>query len=477
MSDELWRWRAVDLVAAMHDGELSAREVLDDHIARIEAVDPVINAIVTRSFGRALDDARRADAAYAHGESLGALHGLPIAHKDLATTAGIRTTMGSPLLAEQVPAEDEEMIRRLRAAGCVTVGKTNTPEFGAGSHTFNPVFGATCNPWDTTRSAGGSSGGAAAALAAGMVPVADGSDLGGSLRNPASFCGVVGLRPTPGTVPTWPNGDPWDPFPTEGPMARCAADVALLLAAMAGPHPRVPLRGADWPFWPLERALAGLRVAWSHTAGGLPVERVVLDALAGAPDRLAAHGCTVEDAFPDLSHARETFQTLRAVGFERSLGPVYDRVPDALKDTIRWNVELARRLSAADVGRALGRRGALQDRMHAFFERFDLLALPTVQVAPFPVAWDWVHEIDGVEMETYLDWMRSCTDITVTGCPAISVPFGFTADGLPVGLQLVAPPGADLLLLQVAHALDGDGWVAAARSSLDRGADRRGLVV
>jgi amidase len=458
MSDELWRWRAVDLVAAMHDGELSAREVLDDHMARIAAVDPAVNAIVTRVFGRALDDARRADAAYAHGESLGPLHGLPIAHKDLAMTAGIRTTMGSPLFADQVPTEDEELIRRLRAAGCVTLGKTNTPEFGAGSHTFNPVFGATRNPWDVTRSAGGSSGGAAAALAAGMVPIADGSDLGGSLRNPASFCGVVGFRPSPGTVPSWPSGDPWDPFPTGGPMARWAADVALLLGAMAGPHRRVPLRGAEWPFWPLDRSLAGLRVSWSDTAGGLPVERAVREALAGVPDRLAAHGCAVEDAFPDLSHARDAFQTLRAVGFERNLGALYDRDPDSLKDTIRWNVELARQQSAADVGRALGWRAALQDRVHAFFERFDLIALPTVQVLPFPVEWDWVREIEGEPMPTYLDWMRSCTDITVTGCPAISVPCGRSANGLPVGLQLVAPPGSDLLLLQVAHALDGDGW-------------------
>ena len=454
---ELWRRSAVDLAGLLAAGQVSARELLDAHLARIDEVNPIVNAIVTFSLDRAHEDAARADEAHARGERLGVLHGLPIAHKDLADTAGIRTTMGSPILADNVPRTDELMIERLRSAGCVTIGKTNTPEFGAGSHTFNPLFGVTRNPHDPTRSAGGSSGGAAAALASGMVPIADGSDLGGSLRNPASFCGVVGLRPTPGTVPSWPSSDPWDPLATEGPMGRSAADVALLLEAIAGPDPRVPLRGAVGPFAPLDRSIAGLRIAWSADAGGLPVERAVVQALAGVPERLGAHGCFVVDAFPELRDAGRIFQTLRAVGFERNLGELYDRRPDDLKDTIRWNVELARRLSAADVGVALRERGALQERVRRFFERHDLLALPTVQVVPFPVELDWVREIEGVELDNYLQWMQSCTDITVTGCPAISVPAGFTPDGLPVGLQLVAPPGQELLLLQVAHALDGDG--------------------
>jgi amidase len=457
---ELWQERAVDLAAMLAAGSVSAREVLDAHIERIEAVDPAVNAIVTRAFDRAAADAARADAAHARGESLGALHGLPIAHKDLAATAGIRTTMGSPVFAESVPDADELLIERLRAAGCVTLGKTNTPEFGAGSHTFNPVFGATRNPWHLGRSAGGSSGGAAAALAAGMVPIADGSDLGGSLRNPASFNGVVGLRPSPGLVPSWPALDPWDPLPTEGPMGRCAADVALLLGAMAGPHPRSPFWSHTGPFGPLDGwSSAGLRVAFSIDAGGLPVERAVRDALARVPERLGAIGVRVEEAYPDLTGASQMFQVLRAVGFERNLGELYDRRPDVLKDTIRWNVELARSLSAADVAHALRDRGRLQLRVLEFFEHHDVLALPTVQVEPFPVELDWVHEIDGVRLDNYLEWMRSCTDITVTGCPAISVPFGRTLDGLPVGLQLVARPGDDLVLLRLAHVLDGDGWV------------------
>ncbi len=460
MNDELWRRSAVDLAALLAAGSVSAREVLDAHLVRIEQVNPTINAVVTLSVERAVADATRADEAYAQRRHLGPLHGLPIAHKDLAMTAGIRTTLGSPIFADHVPDEDELIIARLRAAGCVTVGKTNTPEFGAGSHTFNEVFGVTRNPYDPSRSAGGSSGGAAAALAAGMVPLADGSDLGGSLRNPASFCNVVGLRPTPGTVPSWPNSDPLDPLSTDGPMARCAADVALLLGVIAGPHPHVPMRGAVGPFEPLERSLNGLRVAWGPSAAGLPIDLEVRGALAEVPGRFISHGCVVDEAFPDLTGASEIFQTLRAVVFERGLGQLYDDRGAELKDTVRWNVELARTLTAADVGRAVRERSLLQQRIHAFFERFDVLALPTVQVVPFPVEFDWVREIDGVPMTNYLEWMRSCTDITVTGCPAMSVPGGYTASGLPVGLQLVARPGAELLLLQVAHALDGDGVVS-----------------
>ncbi|MFN8020778.1 MAG: amidase [Acidimicrobiales bacterium] len=454
---ELWQRTATDLRRMLGAGQVSAREVLDAHLARIEAVNPTINAIVTLSFERAVDDASRADEAHVSGGSLGLLHGLPIAHKDLAETAGIRTTMGSPVFADHVPERDELLVQRLRAAGCVTVGKTNTPEFGAGSHTFNPVFGATGNPHDPSRSAGGSSGGAAAALASGMVPLADGSDLGGSLRNPASFCGIIGLRPTPGTVPTWPSGDPWDPLPTGGPMGRTAADVALLLEAMSGPHPEVPFQGAVGPFAPLDRSLAGLRVAWSPDAGGLTVESAVRDALVGVPARLEAQGCVVAAAFPDLRGAGESFQTLRAVGFERNLGILYDERPEVLKETIRWNIEVARRQSAADVGVALRHRAALQERVRRFFERYDVIALPTVQVVPFPIELDWVRDIEGVPMDNYLSWMQSCTDITMTGCPAISVPAGFTPDGLPVGVQLVARPGQELLLLQIAHALDHDG--------------------
>jgi amidase len=459
VSDELWRRSAVELAGLLANGSISATEVLYAHLARIEQVNPSINAIVTMAVERATADAARADAAHSKGESLGRLHGLPIAHKDLAMTAGIRTTMGSPIFADQIPDEDELLIERLRGAGCVTVGKTNTPEFGAGSHTFNTIFGATRNPYDLSRSAGGSSGGGAAALASGMVPLADGSDLGGSLRNPASFCNVVGLRPTPGTVPGWPSSDSWDPLATDGPMGRCAADVALLLSVIAGPHPLIPLRGAVGPFEPLERSLVDLRIGWDPTAGGLPIEPAVRDAMANVPARFERHRCEVDEAVPDLHRASEIFQTLRAVNFERDLGPLYDRRHDDLKDTIRWNVELARSLTAADVGRALRGRAALQERVRRFFERFDVLARPTVQVAPFPVEVDWVRDIDGVPMTNYLEWMRSCTDITITGCPALSVPCGFTADGLPVGLQLVAKPGADLLLLQIAHAFDTDDFV------------------
>ena len=368
--------------------------------------------------------------------------------------------MGSPIFADQIPAEDELMIARLRAAGCVTVGKTNTPEFGAGSHTFNTVFGVTRNPHDLSRSSGGSSGGAAAALAAGMVPLADGSDLGGSLRNPASFCGVIGFRPTPGTVPSWPTSDPLDPLPTEGPMGRCAADVALLLNVIAGPHPLGPMRGTDGPFEPLERSLTGLRVAFDPTAGGLPVAAEVQARARRSARTVHAARVRWSRMTSPICAARERCsRRFGRSGSSATSGPLYDAHFDELKDTIRWNVELARSLTAADVGRAVRERAVLQARVRQFFDRFDIFALPTVQVAPFPVEVDWVRDIEGTPMANYLQWMRSCTDISVTGCPAISVPAGFTPDGLPVGLQLVGPPGADLLLLQIAHAFDGDGSI------------------
>jgi amidase len=430
-SGELWQQSAVHLAAMLRDGSVSAREVLDAHLARIEHVNPSVNAIITLAVDRAVADAARADQAHARGESLGALHGLPIAHKDLAMTAGIRTTMGSPILADQVPAADDLLIQRMRGAGCVTVGKTNTPEFGAGSHTFNRVFGVTRNPYDLSRSAGGSSGGAGAALASGMVPLADGSDLGGSLRNPASFNNIIGLRPSPGTVPAWPSTDPWDVMATEGPMARCAADVALLLGVIAGPHPNVPFRSNVGPFAPLERSLAGLRVAWSATAGGLPMERDVIDALRDVPDRFLAHGCDVTEAFPDLRGARESFQTLRAVNMERNVGQLYDMRRDELKDTIRWNVEVARSQSATDVARALRARSSLQARVRSFFEHHDVIALPTVQVVPFPVEVEWTRDGDLHRLDAQL--LRHHADGVPRDLGAVRVQLGRSPGGAADG--------------------------------------------
>lgn len=462
---------AVELAGMIRRRELSARELLAACLARIEAVNPTVNAVVTLVPDLAEAWADDADRRTAAGDELGPLHGLPIAHKDLALTKGIRTTLGSPLFADFVPTEDDLIVQRLRAAGAVTIGKTNTPELGAGSQTFNPVFGATRNPYDTSRTCGGSSGGAAVALATGMIPIADGSDMGGSLRNPASFCNVVGLRPSYGRVPSWPTTTPFSGLGTAGVMARNVADLALQLSVVAGPDQRVPISlpepGSVFAA-PLDRDVAGARVAWTPDLG-LPVDTAVRAALAEVPDELRAMGCAVEAAMPDLRDAREIFQTLRAWHFEISGGALYDRAPDRMKDTVRWNIEFARRLTMADHARASVLHAQLLGRVRTFFERFDVLALPVSQVVPFDVELDWPRTVEGIEMQTYIDWMRSCCDISVTGCPAISMPAGFTPDGLPVGVQFVGRPGGDLELLQFARAWERATGVGERRATvLDR---------
>ncbi len=470
----LWDNDALTLAGMLRRREVSAREVIAAHIARIEAVDGAVNAIVTRCFGQAAAKAAAADEALARGEPPGLLHGLPVAHKDLLETAGVRTTYGSPLFADYVPAADALVVRRMAAAGAISLGKTNVPEFGAGSHTVNPVFGATRNPYDTSRSAGGSSGGAAAALAARMVCLADGSDLGGSLRNPASFCNVVGLRPSPGRVPKWPLADPADILGVEGPMARTVADAALLLAVQSGPDPDVPLAlDAPPPALAepadvrrlLARDLRGLRVAWSPDLG-LPVEPGVREALAAVPAILTELGCQVTAAAPGLAGADEVFRSWRALRFAASFGPLLREHPGQVGPNVAWNIAQGELLTAADLRQASVAWTALAGRVSSFFRDFEVLACPVSQVAPFGITLDWVHEIDGQVMDTYLDWMRSCYLISVTGLPAISVPAGFTADGLPVGVQLVGRRRADWELLGVAAAFEAATGHAAAAPGL-----------
>ncbi len=460
---------AVTIAGMLRRREVSAREVVSAHIARIEAFDPVINAIVTRTFDAALARAAAADNAMASGGALGLLHGLPVAHKDLADTAGVRTTYGSPIFAANVPKRDALVVQRMAQAGAISLGKTNVPEFGAGSHTVNAVFGATRNPYDHDRSSGGSSGGAAAALAARLIAIADGSDLGGSLRNPASFCNVVGLRPSPGRVPGWPLADVADMFSVAGPMGRTVADAALLLAVLAGPDPRVPV-ALDQP--PptlsdpaqirelLDRDLTGLEVAWSPDLG-LPVESDVLEVLAPARDVLAGLGGAVIDAAPDLSGADEVFRTFRAFAFATFRADLMDRHPDLVGPNVTWNVQQGLRLTTADISRATVLRADLAERISTFFTHVDVLACPVSQVAPFDVGLDWVHEINGRPLHTYLDWMASAYLISATGLPAISVPAGFTNAGLPVGLQLVGRRRGDWDLLAVAQAFESATGYAA----------------
>jgi amidase len=451
----LWQLSATELAARLRAGELTATEVLGSFLERIAEVNPRINAIVSLD-----EESARAQAASLDrlGPQEGhVLHGLPIAIKDLEDTAGLRTTYGSPLYADHYPAADSLMVSRLRAAGANIIGKTNTPEWGAGSQTFNPVFGATRNPWDLARTPGGSSGGAAAAVASGMLPFADGSDFGGSIRNPASLCGLVGLRPSPGRVPD-PSGDPYNPLPVLGPIARTAADAALLLSAIAGPDPRVPMSGA-WP--PLmggdpgqTPGPAGVKVAWCPDLGDLPVAPEVTATLAHGRAALQRIGCDVQDVAVTLPGADEAFEVLRGVGFAARFGPLLRRHRDQLKDTIVQNAEYGLALTGGQVGEAIDARVATAQRMRRLLEDHDVVALTSVQVAAFDVETEWPTEIDGHPMGSYLEWMRSCSRITVTGHPSISVPAGMTAGGLPVGMQLVGPEGDEPGLLRLAAALD-----------------------
>ena len=445
---------AREMAAAVRNRQISARELLELHLARIAERNPQLNALVSLDEERARAGAAAADEALAAGAAVGPLHGLPHAFKDTHDVAGWRTTYGSPLYADHVPDTDLLLVERIRAAGAVPIGKTNVPEFAAGSHTFNRVFGTTLNPVDPTRSAGGSSGGAGCALAAGMVPLADGSDIGGSLRNPASFCGVVGLRPSLGRVPEWPVRSFWDSLSTGGPMARNVGDLALLLSVIAGPDPRTPTAlgdpGATFSP-PLAGQVRGLRVAVSTDLGGaFAVDPEVADVVRVAAGALTDAGATVTEDHPDLGPADEVFRTLRAWQFQAAFAGLLAEQPDGFKASLADNIRAGASLTGPDIARAFATRTALMETTRRFFDDYDVLILPTCQVPPFPADQEFPPTIDGQPMESYLDWMRSAYLVTVTGSPALSLPGGSTAQGLPVGVQLVAAHGADRRLLEIA---------------------------
>ena len=454
----MWGRTATELAAGIRAREFSAREVVEAHLARIDVVNPRVNAIVTLDAEGAL---RRADEADASAPQ-GVLHGLPIAVKDLEDTAGMRTTYGSPLFASHVPDSDSLLVERLRAAGAIVIGKTNTPEFGAGSQTFNAVFGATRNPWDLSKTPGGSSGGAAAAVASGMLPFADGSDLGASVRNPAAFCSLVGLRPSPGLIPDAGPGDPWNPLPVLGPIARTVDDVALLLSALAGPDPRDPLSVGGAFAGVAEGDVRGLRIAWSRDLGGLPVDPAVTAVLEQRRATLEALGCVVEDAEPSFEGADEAFEVLRGVTFAGAFKSILHQVKPALADNVRFGLSL----TPERIARALELRGALFARMRTFLEGYDVLAAPVTQVPPFSVEEEFPRAIAGVEMGSYLEWFRSCSRITVTSHPAVAVPAGFTEDGLPIGLQLVGRLRGEAELLRLARAYTEATGLAERRPGL-----------
>lgn len=453
---------AVEIAAGIRERRFSSVEVVQAHLDRIEQVNPAVNAIVSLAPEAALDAAARADREAPRGP----LHGLPIAIKDLEDTAGLRTTYGSPLHRDHVPETDSPIVESIRRAGAIVIGKTNTPEFGAGSQTFNPVFGATLNPYDLSRTPGGSSGGAAAAVASGMLPFADGSDLASSVRNPASFCNVVGLRPSPGRVPDSAAEDGWDPLAVHGPIARTVADAALLLTGMCGPDDRSPIALPSEGFDAKPADLRGVRVAWSRDFGDLPVDPEVTAALEPARAVLADLGCAVEDAEPDLADADEAFDVLRALRFAGSYGELIDTDGDRIKDTVIQNTRLGLALTGGQVARAQRLRTEVFHRLREFLGRYEVLALPVAQVPPFPVDVEWVQEIAGVRMQTYIQWLRSCSRITVSAHPAIAVPAGFTPGGLPIGLQLVGRHRDEAGLLRIAAAFEAATQVGRERPAV-----------
>ncbi len=457
MASDVCQLSAVELARRLRTKELSAREVVGAHLTQIERLNPGLNAIVTLVADQALARAGEADEALAHGRSVGPLHGLPIAHKDLQLTSGIRTTFGSTIFKNFVPSEDSLIVERLRRAGAICLGKTNTPEFGAGSQTFNPVFGATLNPYDRDKTCGGSSGGAAVALATHMLPIADGSDMGGSLRNPASFCGIVGMRPSPGRVPTWPTTTAWSTLSVDGPMARTVADVALVLSAMAGPDARSPIAIAESGSLfsqSLERDVKGTRIAWWKDLGGVPVDPRVRDIVNAQQRVFESLGCSVDQAEPDFTDCDGVFKTVRALAFLTGVAPRVAGHRDQVKETILWEIDRGERLTAAEIGWAEMKRTEIYHRMRRFMERYEFFVLPTVQVPPFRVDQPYPTEVDGIAMETYIDWMKSCYYISILGNPAISVPCGSSREGLPVGLQIVGRHRDDWGLLQMAHAFE-----------------------
>lgn len=464
------RLDALALSQALHSKQLSCREVLLAYLRHIEAVNPGCNAIVSlQEPEMLLAQADERDAQLARGESMGWLHGIPQAIKDIANTAGIPSTQGSPLLRSFVPKEDGLMVRRMKAAGCIVIGKTNTPEFGLGSHTFNEVFGATRNAFDPSRSAGGSSGGAAVALAMRMLPVADGSDFMGSLRNPAGWNNVFGMRPSQGRVPQWPAQDVWlGQLGTEGPMGRTVQDVALLLDTQAGRDPVAPLSIADGARF--TGALAGFdcksaRIGWLGDLGGyLPMEDGILPVCEQALQRLAGQGCAVEPAALGMEPERvwQAWLVWRRALVGARIAPFLaqssnqDAVRERIKPEALWEYDQARGLSAMEFQAASAQRTAFYQRMLALFERYDYLALPTAQVWPFPVEQRWPTEIAGRAMDTYHRWMEVVIYATFAGLPAISVPAGFGGPGgrLPMGVQLIGRPQADWEVLRLAHAYE-----------------------
>lgn len=435
---------------------LSPVELTQSCIDRVLRVDPVVNAMPARDFDRALDAAREAEAAVMRGAALGALHGLPVGIKDLQDVAGLRTTYGSTLFRDHVPAQDDPTVADLRAAGAIVLGKTNVPEWGAGANTRNDVYGATGNPFDPTRSAAGSSGGSAAALACGMVPLASGTDVGGSLRNPAAFCGVVGFRPSPGLVADRRRAIAWSPLPVLGPMARTVPDLCLMLSAMAGGRAAdalaVPAQGGFDP--PPRVDLAGVRAALSPDFGFAPVERQIADCFAAKTGLFRHLFAAATDTTPDCTDTDEVFEVLRALGALASHGERVRLHPAQVGPNVHADVAAGLRLTGEDVAKALAAQTRLYHRWQDFFTRHDVILTPTITITPRPWTELYPSVIDGRATRTYFHWLALAYAVTVVGHPAISLPVGVDGHGMPFGLQIVGPRGGDAFVLGVAAALE-----------------------
>ena len=464
MTEELYRLSATEAVDRLRRGELSPLDLIDAVERRRNAVNGAVNALVTPCFERARDHARRLMALPV--ERRGMLCGLPFGVKDLNDVAGVRTTYGSPIFADNVPTVSDIMVQTLEANGAIVVGMTNTPEFGAGANTFNAVFGETLNPWNPALNAGGSSGGSAAALATGIVALATGSDLGGSLRTPAGYCSVVGLRPSPGRVANGPSEQRFQDLSVEGPMARSVADAALMLDAMVGYRREDPM---SLPA-PAERFLDAARrkqrpqrIALAMDLGGVtPVDPQTRAVVRAAADRLAQAGIAVVEASPDFRGAMDAFYVLRALGYATNMRALMEKHRDKLKPDVIWNVEQGLALTAEKIGKAQLRRSRLYGEMAAFLDEYDLLLAPSACCPPGPIEERWVRQVDGHTFTDYIGWLAIHALITLTACPALAIPAGFTADGRPIGVQLVGSPRGEADLLSAGAAIEEILGVAGA---------------
>lgn len=443
---------ASELRRRIGEGTLTAEDLVAACLERIQDLDGRVNAVCTVN-DAALDDARALDRRAAAGEPMGLLHGLPVGIKDVTPVAGLRTTYGSPLYADHVPAEDALVVQRLRAAGAVILGKTNAPEFATGGNTFNEVFGRTRNPWNLERSAGGSTGGGAAALATGMIALAEGTDLGGSLRIPAAFCGVVGLRPSPGLVPTYPSDYLWDALQVTGPMARTAADAALMLQAVAGPSPLVPVaqpvEGRDFVAASARGLVPGTRLAYVSDLVGIGIDPGIEAVCRQAVDSLDGAGARVDEIPMDLAYARDPFQALRGYWMVAHQLRRLHRI-DEMGENLAGNIRRGLAVTAQELGEAEHARNRLWGELRDRFTTYDAILTPCMAVPPFPVEHNYPEHVGGRAMETYIDWVAPTFVLSLTGLPVCAVPCGLDGEGLPVGLQVIGPPGGEERVLGLA---------------------------